>query len=263
MNMGKVIACVNEKGGVAKTTTIKNIAVGLTMHGKKVLVIDLDPSANLTKSFGVKVSEGSICEILDLAIACEDIPADIGIISQEEGIDMITSSKELHDYEAKLSSAYQREVVLRRYVSIIKENYDYVLIDCPAGLGIFVTNALFCADSLIIPVEPQYLAAAAMQNLFAVVALVRKLNGTDRKPDILGCLFTKVRTNTNNDKNVMQLLKGSSSSSVRYFDTYIPHTVKFSESDAATQSIFKYAQNSSAAMIYADLVDEILALEEE
>ena len=93
-------------------------------------------------------------------------------------------------------SAFQKEVVLRRYLATIQDKYDYIFLDCPAGLGIFVTNALFCADSLIIPLEPQYLASEAMQNLFQRVALVRKYNGTMTKPAVEGILFTKVRLNT-------------------------------------------------------------------
>lgn len=265
--MGRIIACVNEKGGVAKTTTVKNVAVGLSMEGKRVLAIDLDPSASLSKSLGVDSAsvqeKGTICNILDYCIDCEEIPDGCGVVKhQEEGIDIITSSRHLRAYESKLMETMQRELVLQRYVYSIRDNYDYILIDCLAGLGIFVTNALFCADALIIPVEPQFLAASAMQNLFVNIAQVRKLNGTNRKPEILGGLFSKVRTNTNNDKAVMDRLKNTSSTGVRYFSTYIPHLVAFSESDAVQQSIYKYAKNSAAAMIYTDLVKEILEIEE-
>ena len=155
--MGKVIACVNEKGGVAKTTTIKNLSVGIAMKGYKVLVVDLDPSANLTKCLGLSQSgeEGTICEIIGAYIECEDVPEGFGIVKSEEGIDVITSSNALHCYESKLAAAYQREVVLRRYINTIKDKYDFIFLDCPAGLGIFVDNALFAADSIIIPTEPE------------------------------------------------------------------------------------------------------------
>ena len=261
--MGKIIACMNEKGGVAKTTTVKNASVGFAMEGKKVLAIDLDPSASLSKSLGVSPAEekGTICSILDYSIDCEEIPDGCGIVHQEEGIDIITSSRHMRAYESKLMETMQRELVLQRYVYSIRDKYDYILIDCLAGLGIFVTNALFCADALIIPVEPQFLAASAMQNLFVNIAQVRKLNGTHRRPEILGGLFSKVRTNTNNDKFVMEKLKKTSGTGIKYFNTYIPHLVAFSESDAACQSIYRYAKNSAAAMIYSDLVKEILEIE--
>jgi chromosome partitioning protein len=155
----------------------------------------------------------------------------------------------------------QREIVLRNYLYPLKDEYDYILIDCPAGLGIFVTNALFSADSLIIPLQPHYSAVEAMQNLFKLIAMVRRMNGTNVKPEVLGVLFTLVRTNTNNDRNIMEELRKSYSGHVRVFDTYIPLAAKIPDSDLARQSIFSYAQNSSAAMIYSDLVNEILSIE--
>ena len=238
---GKIIACVNEKGGVAKTTTIKNLAVGLAMKGKKVLAIDVDPSANLTKCLGMSPENevGSICEIIAKSIEVEDFPENFGIEHQEEGIDIVTSSGALHAYESKLSDALQREIVLRRYVYTVRDNYDYIFIDCPAGLGIFVSNALFCADSVLVPVQPQYLGVEAMQNLFVEINKVRKLNGTGRKPDLIGILFTMVRPNTNNDRRVMEELRKTNSSTY-IFSTYIPLGAKIPESDLARESIYKY-----------------------
>lgn len=263
--MGKVIACVNEKGGVAKTTTTKNLSIGLAMEGKKILVVDLDPSANLTKSLGMNPENetGAICDIIGKMIECEDIPDGFGITAHEEGIDVITSSVFLHQYESKLNDTFQRELVLRRYIDTVRDNYDYIFLDCPAGLGIFVTNALFCADSLIVPLQPQFLSVEAMQNLFLNVAKVRKLNGTNRKPAIMGLLFAMVRTNTNNDINVMKNLRENYSKSVRCFDTYIPLAAKIPESDLARTSIFKYGEKSTAANNYKDLVMEFLELEKE
>lgn len=262
--MGKIIACVNEKGGVAKTTTIKNLSIGLAMEGKKVLAIDLDPSANLTKALGLAADpkRGSVCEIFSLVKDCEEVPEGFGITHQEEGIDVITSSDRLHDCENDLMSAFQKEVVLRRYVTTITQDYDYIFLDCPAGLGIFVTNALFCADGLIIPLEPQFLASEAMQNLLKRIALVRKMNGTKTKPEITGILFTKVRINTNNDRYIMQSLKENFlASNVHVFETYIPSAVRISESDLARQSIYKFSPHTNSAMLYSDLVAEFLQME--
>lgn len=262
--MAKIIACVNEKGGVAKTTTVKNLSVGLAMEGKKILAVDLDPSANLTKSLGLEADPeiGTISEILNAVKECKELPKGFGILHQEEDVDIIVSSNELHDCENELMSAIQKEVVLRRYLDTVRDNYDYIFLDCPAGLGIFVTNALFSADALIIPLEPQFLASEAMQNLFQRIALVRKLNGTNVKPAVMGILFTKVRLNTNNDRNLMEIHRERFlNSKLHVFKNYIPHLVKFSESDYAGESIYKYAARSSAAMIYSDLVSEFKQLE--
>ena len=257
--MGKVIACVNEKGGVAKTTTVKNVAAGFVSRGKKVLVVDLDPSFNLTKSLGMgnKGINGSICDILDRSIAYEDIPEGYGIHHQEEGIDIVTSSEKLREYENKLFLAPQREIVLRRYMETIREKYDYIFIDCLAVLGILVVNALFCADSLIIPLAPQFLSVEAMQNLYTNIAMIRRQNGTNVKPEVLGTVFTMVRTNTNNDKNVMKWVKDTYSQGANFFKVYIPSLVKYSESDLDGHSIYGYEPNSPAAMIYSELVNEI------
>ena len=209
--MSKIIACVNEQGGVAKTTTIKNLAIGLAARGKKVLAIDLDPSANLTTALGIHVTkeQKTILDIFKLSKDCEDVPEGYAIMQHEEGIDVICSVKELHAFESELICAIQREIVLRRYLISIKDDYDYIFIDCPAGLGIYVTNALFCADSVIIPVQPQFLGVGAMQNLFSYINQVRKLNGTLVKPEVLGILFTMVRINTNNDRDVMAYFRDS------------------------------------------------------
>ena len=263
--MGKVIACVNEKGGVAKTTTTKNLAVGLAMKGKKVLAIDIDPSANLTKSLGVRLPDnepGGICDIMEKSIEIEDFEEGLGIYHHEEGIDLVTSSNSLHVYENKLNEAFQREIVLRRYVMTVKDKYDYILIDCPAGLGIFVSNALFCADSLIIPLEAKPLGVEAMQNLFLRLTVVRKLNGTKTKPSVTGILFTAVRPNTINDVKIMEQLRNSYSKSVPFFNTYIPMGTKIPESDAAGESIYKYAKSSISSLNYEDFVNEFLKLEE-
>ena len=263
--MSKVIACVNEKGGVAKTTTVKNLAIGLAGKGKKVLVIDLDPSKNLTTSLGLFLqnNEPTIMDILRAEKDCEDIPEDYAIMHQEEGIDVICSTTELHAFENELMYAMQREITLRKYVLTVKDKYDYVFIDCPAGLGIYVTNALFCADEVLIPVQPQFLGAGAMQNLFGYLNQIRKLNGTRTKPEILGILFTMVRINTNNDKYLMAFFSESYKGKINIFDTYIPHSVRFSESDGEGQSIFKYAPKTSSAMVFGDFVNEFLKTEEE
>lgn len=263
--MGKIIACVNEKGGVAKTTTIKNLSIGLANKGKKVLAIDLDPSSNLTSSLGIypEIGEKTILDVLRAANKCNPLPESFAITHQEEGIDVICSTEELHDFESELVCAMQREVVLRRFLLTIKDKYDYIFIDCPAGLGIYVINALFSADSVIIPVQPQYLGAGAMQNLFSYINKVRTLNGTNAKPEVAGILFTMVRINTNNDKGIIDFFKKEYKDKINVFETYIPNSVRFSESDGEGQSVFKFAPKTTAALVYGELVKEFLDLETE
>lgn len=268
--MCKIIACVNEKGGVAKTTTIKNLSVGVAAHGKRVLAIDLDASMNLSVSLGVNIIPNETVTILDglqKIMNIEEIPENYGVIHHEEGIDIIPSTRDLHKFETVLLSADHREVILRELISHYQEKYDYIFLDCPAGLGIYVSNALYSADSLIIPVQPQFLGYGAMQNLLVKIKTVWHYNGTNntiRKPEIMGILFTMVKPNTNNDKMIMEgvdeLLKANG---INIFETYIPNSVRFSESDGEQQSIYKFAPKSTSAAIYEQLVNEFMAIEME
>lgn len=262
--MGKIIAVLNEKGGVAKTTTVKNLSVGLASLGKKVLAIDLDSSANLTSSLGylnLDDKTDTIMDLFRLSEDCEDIPKGKGILNHDEGIDLIPSTKALRDHVAVLENAMQKEIVLRRIVYPYKEDYDYIFIDCPAGLNIFVTNAMFAADSIIVPVTPQFLGAAAMMNLFPYLNKIRKLNGTGTKPELSGILFTMVRTNVNNDKSIEAHFKETYKGKLNVYEKHIPNSVRFAESDGEGLSIYKYVPRSLAASAYKDFVQEFLIKE--
>ena len=239
--MGRIIASLNEKGGVAKTTTVKNLSIALAMLGKKVLVVDLDPSANLTKALGIEedMINESICDVFDKGMEGEDVSNDFAIIKHEEGIDVIASVNDLHDYEIKLALAFQRETLLRSFLMALKSEYDYIFLDCPGGLGLLTINALFAADAVIIPVAPQYLSVESMQVLFKRIYQIRKLNGTGKKPELIGILFTMVRINTNNDKQIMASLREAYEKvNVPIFEATIPQNVKIPESDSYGLSIY-------------------------
>ena len=262
--MSKIIACVNQKGGVAKSTTIKNLSIGIALKGKKVLVVDLDPSGGLTKSLGLMPAdnEGATVQIFGAAVRGDELPEGHGIVTHEEGIDLISSSLNLMTYKMQLISTFQRELILQKYLEPIKDNYDYILLDCPGDLDIFTMNALFCADSVIIPTEAEFNSVEAMQHVFMEIAKVRRLKGSRTTPEILGVLFTGVRDNTTNDKQVMQTVRANYEGKVRVFNTYIPLSTNIPSSDAHQKSIYKFAPNSSAAMVQMDFVNEILQLVE-
>lgn len=267
--MGKIIAGINEKGGVSKTTTIKNLSIGLARRGKRVLAIDFDPSAMLTKVLGMYDGESNetIVEIIQKTIECEDIPDMFGIRHHEEGIDVIISKPKLHVCEDQLASAFQRETVLRRYLETVQGNYDYIFVDCPAGIGILSTNVLFCADDLIIPLEPNYADIEALQNLFPVIGKVRKLQGARRKPDILGVLFTKVRDSTKNHReNIRECRNEYEGSNINIFRMVVPLSTRLPEADKNKMSIYRYAEKKSEARkdtaTFDLLIDEILKREE-
>lgn len=263
--MSKVIAVLQEKGGVAKTTTVKNLAAGLSQRGYKVLAIDLDASANLSKSIGFRDMDdeehNTICDVLDCFMDGKDFPEDgVAIYHNEnENFDFVPGSYDLHGYDALLMSTIQKEIIIRNYILSLKDrNYDYVLLDCQAGLGILTVNALFAADYLIIPVSAEYLAIDAMQNLFKMVYQVRRLTGMGTKPDILGVLFTQVRANTVNNRELMEKARQQYGDNVNLFQTTIPLTTMIPESDVAGASVLAYAPNSMAAMQYNLFIDECM-----
>lgn len=264
--MGKVIAIANEKGGVAKTTSTKNIAVGLAKAGKKVLAIDIDPSANLTASLGVEINKdtGSICDVYCHFISDdEDENYKRGIYHQEEGIDIIPSESALYKIKEILNTVDLKEIILKDFINSIKDEYDYIIIDCPAGSDILPTNALYAADELIIPMQPHTLSVDALTSLLERLKRVRKKNGAGKKPEIMGVLFTMVRPETNNDCKIIDWLKTEFGDRMYFFNAAISLSTKFPRSDEGQASIFKFAPNSSQAIFYSDLIDEILRLEKE
>ena len=158
--MCKVIAIANQKGGVGKTTTTSNLGIGLARIGKKVLLIDMDAQGSLTASMGYREPdelETSLANILDLLMNDENIEIQKGILHHEENIDLMPGNIELSGLEVMLVNVMNRERVLQQYIELVKEQYDYVLLDCMPSLGMLTINAFACADSILIPVQAAYL----------------------------------------------------------------------------------------------------------
>ena len=263
MSKCKVIACVNEKGGVAKTTTIKNLSVGLALKGKKVLVIDLDASANLTDSLGVTLlnEDKTICDIFAHVIEGRDkdiepLPDGFAVKHIDEGIDIIPSEEFMHAAESTIERASFKETLLKDYIDTIRDKYDFVFLDCPAGLGVTVINALYTSDAIIIPTQAHYLSIEALQNVFSKLSMIWRHTGS-KKPFILGILFTWYRGYTTNDSQILEKMM-EQFSNVPFFKTRIPQFTVIPESDVAKMSIFSYKPNHPAAAIYSVLVDEFL-----
>jgi len=194
----KVIAIANQKGGVGKTTTTSNLGIGLARKGKRVLLIDADAQGSLTASLGFRQPdklEVTLSNVMADIINDEEFAADYGILKHEEGVDLMPGNIELSGLEVSLVNVMMRETILRRYVEQVKENYDYILIDCMPSLGMLTINALVAADSVLIPVETAYLPVKGLQQLIRTIGRVhRKLNP---KLSIMGILLTKVDRRTN------------------------------------------------------------------
>ena len=177
MSNCKTIAVCNQKGGVGKTTTTVNLGVGLAMQGKKVLLIDADPQGDLTTCLGWRDSDSlsvTLTEKLQAIISEQEQNPFDGILQHKEKADLVPSNLSLSSLEMTLVTAMSRESVLKNYLSLVKDKYDYVLIDCMPSLGMITFNALTAADSVIIPVQAQYLPAKGMTQLLGTIAKVRK-----------------------------------------------------------------------------------------
>ena len=166
--MCKVIAIANQKGGVGKTTTTSNLGIGLTKHGKKVLLIDADAQGSLTASLGIQEPdrlEITLATIMAAIINDEEIKPEYGILRHEEGVDFMPGNIELSGLETSLVNVMSRETVLRTYIEQQKDRYDYILIDCMPSLGMITINAFTSADSILIPVQAAYLPVKGLERL--------------------------------------------------------------------------------------------------
>ena len=260
--MGKIIAIVNQKGGVGKTTTSINLSASLGVLGKKVLMIDLDPQGNATTGVGVDKRNigNSIYEVLTMKASIEEsivktksvnlsvIPAYLNLA----GVEM-----ELIELERKYrqeNTQFNRVMRLRDELNKVKDNYDYILIDCPPSLGILTTNALAAADSVLIPVQCEYYALEGIMQLINTVMLAqRKVNPN---LDIEGVLLTMLSVNTNLGLEVISSIKEFFKE--RVYDTIIPRLIKLAEAPSHGKTILDYDPRGKGTMAYLNLAREVI-----
>ncbi len=256
--MGKIIALVNQKGGVGKTTTSINLSASLGVLKKKTLLIDLDPQGNATTGVGVDKSEVKK-SIYDLLIDEANID-EVIIKTKYKNLSIIPATINLAGANIELLEkdrmirGFQKGSQLKKYINTIKDSYDYIIIDCPPSLEILTTNALTAADSVIIPVQCEFFALEGIMQLLKTIMLAQK--SLNPSLQIEGVLLTMLDNRTNLGLEVVEEVKGYFKE--RVYDTIIPRLVKLSEAPSHGKPIIAYDPRSRGTEAYINLAKEVI-----
>lgn len=258
-NKATVIAVVNQKGGTGKTTTCENLGIGLANEGKKVLLVDTDPQGSLTIALGNPRPDDLPVTLTDLMTKImQDQPllSKEGILSHEEGVDLVPANITLSGLEVSLVNAMSRETILKQYLETVKGQYDYILLDCMPSLGMLTVNALAASDQVLIPVQANYLSAKGLEQLLQTVNKVKRQ--INPKLRIEGILLTMVDSRTNYAKEISTLIRDTYGSKLKVYDADIPRSVRAAEISAEGVSIFKHDPGGKVAEAYRSLTKEVL-----
>jgi chromosome partitioning protein len=250
--MSKVIAIVNQKGGVGKTTTTINLGAALGAHGKKTLLVDIDPQGNTTVGLGFN-KEKLDSSIYDVLIGRKTMK-EIILPTESKNLDIAPANIHLSGAEIELVNAIARETKLRQALAVMKHEYDYILIDCPPSLGLLTLNTLTAAETVFIPIQCEFYALDGVGQLLRTIILVK--NGLNPSLRIEGVLLTMCDLRTNLSVQVMQEIKKRFQEKV--FNTVIPRNIKLSEAPSFGKPIHEYDERSAGAIAYLKLAEEMI-----
>lgn len=251
--MGRVIAIANQKGGVGKTTTTINLSACLAELGKKVLVIDTDPQGNATSGLGLDKNE---CEntVYDLVLDQCTIKESMYTVNDIDNLTVIPSNVDLAGAEIELLGITDKEYILKNAVDYIKDDFDYVIIDCPPSLNMLTINAMTTADTVLVPIQCEYYALEGISQLIHTIDLVQqRLNS---KLKIEGVVFTMYDARTNLSSDVVDTVKNNLNATV--YQTIIPRNVRLAEAPSHGLPINLYDPKSTGAESYRNLAKEII-----
>ncbi|SHI37016.1 chromosome segregation ATPase [Dethiosulfatibacter aminovorans DSM 17477] len=253
--MGKVISIFNQKGGVGKTTTNVNLSAILAMKGKRILSVDIDPQGNSTSGFGIDKNDVDSTIYDCLFSDIEESGESSAIVETDvENLHLIPSNIELAGAEIELTKTVHRENTLKNFLGKIREDYDFIFIDCPPSLGLLTINALTASDSVIIPIQCEYYALEGVSQLVNTVKLVKR--NLNPKLDIEGIVLNMYDGRTNLSIQVVEEVKKYFKNKV--YKSIIPRNVRLAEAPSFGQSIVEYDEKSKGAEAYTNLAEEFL-----
>lgn len=250
--MGRIIAIANQKGGVGKTTTSINLSASLAAKGKNVLVIDTDPQGNTTSGFGVDKNnlEDTIYELMLGECSIRDCI----ILDVIPGVSLVPSNVNLAAAEIELIGVDKKEFILKNEVDYVKEQYDFIIIDCPPSLNMLTINSMTTADSVLVPIQCEYYALEGLSQLIHTVNLVKERLNPEL--DMEGVVFTMYDSRTNLSMQVVENVKQNLSQHV--YKTLIPRNIRLAEAPSYGLPINMYDAKSAGAEAYLNLADEVI-----
>ncbi len=255
-----VISLVNLKGGVAKTVSTINLAAAMAKEGKRILIIDTDSQGNIAAAMGMQPDalQYSLAHLMSKAITGEVSKQEIAdCIVPRDGVDILPSNSLLATLDPALMNAMCRESILKSISDQMRDQYDYIFIDCPPSLGVIVKNALVASDFTLIPVEAHYLCFESLRNMVDTIRLVKlKLNPG---LEIAGIFLTMYQSRTNLSKEIRKLIKDTYGGSIRVFDDCIPYSIKAAEQTLHGKSIIDLEPNHPVAQGYIHIAKELMA----